>query len=231
VSVISNSGSVIPTGLLTLNANGVTLGNMPLSNSGTANIYVLLPVGTESIQVVYGGDANYQGSTSNTVLVNVAAVPDFTLAASTSNAEIGHGESAAINLTVTPEYGFSQTVTFSCSSPVTGVSCNFSPANVTPAGRPVTTVVSLSFSGSGTEAKLRSLPFGYKLGGGIAMALLLWVPIRKRRIRSYFAVAALLATGIAISSCGGGKGTVVPVTITAAGDAITQTTLVNLTIK
>jgi hypothetical protein len=71
VSVIGNSGSAPPTGSVVFLANGVPLNFVALSG-GVANFATKdLPDGNVSIQVVYSGDATYQGSSSNSSQVVV----------------------------------------------------------------------------------------------------------------------------------------------------------------
>jgi hypothetical protein len=232
VSVLSNSGSVAPTGILTLNSNGSALGSASLSSSGTATVNAILPVGTESLQVTYSGDANYQGSTSNVLALVVAAVPEFALAAATPNANANGARPATVMLTVTPQYGFNQSVSFACSDPSNQVQCTFSPATVTPSSGPVTTTASLVYSKNNTAKQSHGVSFGTRVGGGIALALLLWFPTRKRRIRSYFTLTALIVTSLALSSCSSSNPpAIVSVTISATGGSITQTTSISLTVK
>jgi hypothetical protein len=231
-SVISNSGTNTPTGVLTLTANGVTLGTASLASNGAATFKVFLPIGAESIQVAYAGDTNYLGSTSNALALNVAALPDFSVAASAPGAAISHGNSTTANLTVTPEYGFNQPVTFTCFPSIAEVSCNFSPSSVTPGSGPATATVSLSLSGNTSSAKLRNMPLASRLGG-IAMALILCLPLRKRRFRSYLTVGVLLIAGLAISACGSSTSTgkVIPVVISATSGSLTRTTSFELAVK
>jgi hypothetical protein len=83
------------------------------------------------------------------------------------------------------------------------------------------------------------LPFGVptgsqfvsKVGGGIALALLIWLPTRKRRIRNYFALAGLIITTLAVTSCGSNQPQFIPITISATSGAITHTVSVDLTVK
>jgi len=73
VSVLASSGNAIPTGTVTLQANGITVGSpVPLFN-GISMITTALPGGTDSIQAVYSGDGTYLGSSSNIISMGVSS--------------------------------------------------------------------------------------------------------------------------------------------------------------
>ncbi|MGC2163527.1 MAG: CotH kinase family protein [Silvibacterium sp.] len=225
VSVIGSSGAVPPTGTVTFTADDATLGSAPLLANGTASLSSLLPVGADSITAVYSGDTNYQGSNSNVISVGVIGIPDFSLTASPSLAEIYAGAPVEIALTLTPQYGFNQAVSFACSGQNAGVSCSFSPATVTPGSASITSTMTVSFPGSTQQA---SLPLWSRVSGGIVVALLLW-PFRRRRLRLLLAIVAMLAVGFSISACGTSPTSAAyQITITASGGGITHTASVNL---
>ena len=70
----SGSSSPMPTGTVTLVNGPTTLGMVSLDPTGTAHFTsTLLPVGANSIQGTYSGDANYSGSTSTAVVVKINA--------------------------------------------------------------------------------------------------------------------------------------------------------------
>jgi hypothetical protein len=229
VSVVGNSGTTVPTGNITLTVNGIALGSTSLTGNAAASLSTPLPVGVDSITAVYSGDTDYQGSTSNLLSANIIGAPDFTLAASSSYAGISSSLSSKTMLTLTPQYGFNQSVSLSCSGQSAGVSCSLSPATVTLGSGPVTSVLTLSLSGK-TQASLLSLPYWSKLGGSIAVALLLW-PFRRRRLRLLVALAAMFTVGLTISACGTSETmTNDLVTITAAGGGITHTASIKLSV-
>lgn len=53
------------------------------------------------------------------------------------------GQSVTLTLTVTPQNGFNQAISFSCSGQPTGDSCIFSPSTVFPAGAASSTTLSV----------------------------------------------------------------------------------------
>jgi len=60
-----------PTGSVTFLVNGQAVGTSALANGQATLTVNSLPVGNTSIQAVYSGDANYQGSTSVSTLITV----------------------------------------------------------------------------------------------------------------------------------------------------------------
>lgn len=229
LSVVGSSGATLPTGSFTITANGVSIGSTTVSN-GTASFSSTLQPGTNSIQASYSGDSNYLASTSNSISLGVVAVPDFTITPATFYAGINKSISSKITLTLTPQYGFNQTVSLSCSGQPANVSCSLSPATVTVGSGPVTSTVGLSFSGQSNQSSLLSLPVWARFGGGLTLALLLW-PFRRRRIRVLLAAVALFAAGLTMSACGSNVTMQnIPVTITASGGGITHTLDIKLSV-
>jgi hypothetical protein len=73
VTVFSNSGGTPPDGEAVWFMNGTSqLGSETLTSGATTFTTSALPVGTNTITAVYGGDLNYSGSTSNAVSQVVA---------------------------------------------------------------------------------------------------------------------------------------------------------------
>jgi hypothetical protein len=86
-----------------------------------------LAVGSHSITASYLGDANFNGSTSATLIQNVT---DFTITASTTSVTVNVGDTATITITVSPVNGFTGTVTLT-PNPSTGLSATVSPTSIT----------------------------------------------------------------------------------------------------
>jgi hypothetical protein len=231
VSVLGDS-TTLPTGSVTLMSGTVSLGSAMLATDGTASISALLPSGTDSVQAVYGGDSTYQGSTSNQVSIVVAPPPDFAFTGSPSSVPVSGAASGSVTLTVTPQNGFNQTVSFSCGSPPAGLSCGFSPQTVTPGGGTITTTLTLSLAAHRSRL---TVPLWRELGGGMMVCLLLW-PFRRRRFRLLLAVAAILTVGSGIIACGSSSSaetqhsTTYPLTVTASSGGITHSVSLNITV-
>jgi hypothetical protein len=172
--------------------------------SGSAAIHVTpAAVGTLSITAAYSGGANYDAATSPAASLTVVA--PFTLAATPSAVTLP----GQISIAVTPQAGFTGSVTLSCSG--SGVTCTLSQATAT---LPATVTASLSANPS---ASLWLLP--------TAMPAFLFFFGRKRR-KNWLAIFALLA-----AACGGSgspaKSTAV--TITARSGAASVSTQVTAT--
>jgi hypothetical protein len=72
VSVLANSaGATAPSGTVQFVANGISLGTASIAGGGSAVFSTSdLPTGSVSVQAIYSGDATYQGSSSNTLVIN-----------------------------------------------------------------------------------------------------------------------------------------------------------------
>ena len=131
----SSTGSV-PTGSVSFMNGEHSIGAAFLDSEGRATLTVTaLPAGEQKIAAVYQGDDNFETASSTPAVVNSAAsgVPAFTLSASNSSLSVIAGSTATTVITATPENGFNQGVSLSCSgAPYVTVTCVFSPAQVTP---------------------------------------------------------------------------------------------------
>ena len=71
----------------------------------------------------------------------------FTLGAAPSQLTVPAGQSGSTTITVTPDAGFAQPVSFSCGGLPQGAACSFNPATATPNGGPVNTTLTISTNG------------------------------------------------------------------------------------
>jgi uncharacterized membrane protein len=71
----------------------------------------------------------------------------FTLGASPTQLTVSAGQNTSTTITVTPNAGFTQPVTFSCGGLPQGAACSFNPATLTPNGGPVNTTLTISTNG------------------------------------------------------------------------------------
>lgn len=225
VSVVTDSGTTTPTGTVAFMNGSNLLGSVALAN-GTAAFSGFLPVGSDTITAVYSGDANYQGSTSNSLAVSVVGVPDFTLDAPSTLTNNG-SSTITIPLTLTALYGFHQPVNLSCTINIPAASCSFSSATVTPGDAPASSAVIISLHNNQNSQLV--LPLWTKLGGGLTLALFLW-PFRRRRLPIILAIALLFSAGLCISACNTNTSTAGSVTVSASGGGMTHTATINLII-
>lgn len=128
----------------------------------------------------------------------------FTLGAAPNQLTVAAGGSGTSTITVTPDAGFAQPVTFSCAGLPVGAACSFAPPSVTPNGGPVNTTLTISTNGGAVAAVSPTAsptmfayaltPVGLMLIGG------LWY--RRRGDAQILWMALLLTSVIAMASCG-----------------------------
>jgi uncharacterized protein (TIGR03118 family) len=240
-NITSQSG--VPTGQVEFLDGTTSLGTSPIDGEGVATFRInTLAAGPHTLTASYDGDGKFGASTSARAPIDIAN-PDFSIAAAPPSASVIAGQSTQFMLTVTPAGGFANEVTFSC-VPLTGITCSFSLATVTPANvsahsrLTVTTAATISRNGTlkpdviGPWALLWALTLY-----GLAM----WTlgNVRTLRPSPWTATAAMtiVAMGLAIVGCGGsgsspqanhGTATVI---INAQSGAISHTTSVSVTVQ
>ena len=126
IAVTSQSGTTTPTGTLTLDLDGGTVGggttvaSLALTASGTyAYTTQFTTAGTHQIVAKYSGDATHAASTGViSVIVSGTSAGSGTFTVAASNVTVAQGSSANSTITVTPKNGYTGTVylTFSTSN-------------------------------------------------------------------------------------------------------------------
>jgi hypothetical protein len=214
-----------------------------LDGSGIAILRInTLAVGAHSLTASYAGDEKFGDSTSATITITIANA-DFSFAASPATATVSAGQSTQFMLTVTPAGGFANNVTFSC-SPITGITCAFDPATVTPANGAANTTLTVTTSASVSH-------FGLVMPNLITLCALLtalaWLDLAMRcggnlrtvraRLLTATAGAAIVALGLAIGGCGGSgssaqsnRGTA-SIMVSAQSGTLSHTTIVRVTVQ
>jgi hypothetical protein len=139
VSVAGQKGSdaaSAPTGSVSFMNGEHSIGAAFLDGEGRATLSVAaLAAGEQEITAVYQGDDNFEAASSEPAAVTAAAtgVPGFTLSASNSALSVVAGNTVSTVITATPQNGFHQAVSLSCSGvPYATTTCVFAPAQVTP---------------------------------------------------------------------------------------------------
>ena len=226
VTVVGN-GTITPTRTVTLSSGTYNSGAQTLvAGAYTFNIPAnSLTAGTDTLTVVYSGDANYSSVTNSAVSVKVTQ-PTFTLnqpaiviAPSTA---IAPGSSATATITVAAVGGYTGSVTLSCVQTSTTASGGDS---TTCTGGGTASAVTLSTTATtgpvtfsiGTTAKAAALTYPNLngkarttelagLGGGAIVAFLVFlgIPARRRSWRQMLGLLILIAALGGLSSCGSG---------------------------
>jgi Glycoside hydrolase family 44/Bacterial Ig-like domain (group 3) len=143
--VAAAGGTATPTGTITFLDSSASIGTATLRGGSAQITLTSLTTGTHSISAAYSGDTNYNSSTSavTTVTVEPAPTADYSLSLSSSALSVTAGGSGKLSLSVTPENGFKQAVSFACSGLPAGASCSFSPQSVTPSSGPLTATLTV----------------------------------------------------------------------------------------
>jgi Bacterial Ig-like domain (group 3)/MBG domain (YGX type) len=243
-TVSPTSGSApAPTGTVTFSDGTTVLGAASVSASGVASFITnSLAAGSNTITAVYGGDKNYRASTSSATLT----ISDFQLRAMPDSVVLTPTQQATVRVTVTPESGFNQTLTFTCSTLPADTSCSFAPPAITPNGASASVVI-LTISAAQTAGldQRRSGPPSLIFAAlQISCCLGLFVLIfdfRRGRKTSLMTNKLLTAGGVSlllifVCSCGGTRygfapGAITYVTVTATSGTLSHTATVKLRVK
>jgi len=250
-TVSGPSGNMlVPTGSVTFMDGTTTLGTGSLNSSAQATYSTSsLTAGTHSITAVYAGDTNFAGSTSAALTQTVNGL-SFTLSFNPASVTLNAGQSGSTTITVTPQNGFNQAVSFACSGLPMASTCSFSPSTVTPNGSAVTSTLTIATNVAMTPLHAPS-PFGRhaRIGRDAVLAFILFglggIFRSRRRWKSLFsALVVFAALGLFISGCGGksgngngsGSGTTTPagttmVTVTATAGSLSQSGTFTLVVQ
>ena len=239
---ITSTGG-IPTGDIVFHDGNTSLGNAPLDGAGVALLRInTLAAGAHSLTASYAGDGKFGGSTSAAATINIAN-PDFSVGASPASAAVIAGQSAKFTLTITPAGGFANNVTFAC-SPITGITCAFIPATVTPANGAANTTLTVTTSANVSRYGVLIPDVLGPCALLLALALLSFAMWRARNVRiapaslrTATAVAVIIALGLVMGGCGGYGSSTQPnrgtasIMVTAQSGAISHTTIVQVTVQ
>jgi len=229
----------IPTGQVTFDDSGTTIGAAPLNNSGVAVLRTTaLAAGSHSLTARYEGDDKFSGSTSAPVTIRIAAA-DFSLSADRASATVIAGQSTQFRIAVAPTNGFADSVTFSCSAPA-GVQCGFAPSVVGLNGLSATTTLTVSTSAAAGNANWIPIARTTALVSNLAFlflfCLFLYRMGKRPRILRLVAGASLFATALLASGCGGSRASdpghrTVLIEVKAVSGSIVHTTTLTVTVE
>ncbi len=221
-----------PTGAVTFYDGTTVIGAATLS-SRTATITAVLAQGTHALTAQYAGDANFAASTSaSTSLIIVAPL---TLTAAPQILSLAPGASAAVNVFVAPATGVTGTLTLTCASPASYITCAVTPASQTLSGS-VTGTLSIQVAGS-VVASNHSLELRNQVWLAMLLPLGIFGAVKRRKaLLGIVPAFLLLALFAALSGCAGSPMTIsnLPpagtrvVTVTAATATASTTTSVSV---
>lgn len=258
-AVVTNSASsnssqewnVVTTGGGTFAIVNKASGLVLASTGSSGSIVQQQPTASNSDWVTPASSSQQWKIVPVNITAATAAQPDFALKSNQSSLSITAGSSASDSLTLTPAGGYTGTISMSCSSSLTGVSCSFQPSTYTADGSNKALSGAVSVSASSSTAMLQ--PYGPHNSDRILAAFTLFLPgmfvmgILPRRTKALrrwsngaLLLIVLLASTMALTACGGsGAGGSSPpksvtgtVTILAKGSTgnISKSVTVNVTV-
>ncbi len=218
VTVKDPTGAAVSDGTVSFVSNGLSLGSAFVKEDGTATLTLdKIPAATRQIIAVYSGSERYAASSSASAQFqanDTTAPPDFTVAANPTSASLNPGDFATFIITVTPENGFTQSVTLALAGlPTTTTTSRFTPNIVTPLSTAaVTSTLQIQTTAPSTSSsRNQALPFG---GNGSHLAYAVVFPgvlalvgigaLRKRRgngLRLLGVAVLLLASASGLTAC------------------------------
>ncbi|MFZ0662071.1 MAG: hypothetical protein WAM66_05215 [Acidobacteriaceae bacterium] len=121
-----------------VNAQGASLGSAFVKN-GEATL-TLDQRTSGRVYADYSGSTGFRASVAQALVSSDATttLPDFTLTANPTSLSLSPGQYGTVVLTITPENGFDDMVTLSCSGNPAPSACTFSPTTLTPPLDPTT---------------------------------------------------------------------------------------------
>ena len=183
LTATATSSSGTPTGTVTFLSGGTTLGTGTLNAQGVATLAVTtLPVGSNTITATYPGDTNFSGSQAQLAGTIVVGTPGFAMTSSSVSLSVKSGSTGNLTLTLTPAFGYTGTLNFSCAGMPGTSTCAFQPAAVQfdGSGNPVQVTVTMQIATAQANSrgtKLAKLLPLVPLGGlPILPATVLWFP-------------------------------------------------------
>ncbi len=225
VTIAGVAGALLPSGTVTVTDGATNVGAGSLT-AGKATIPVTLQsLGTHTLTAQYSGDSNYLMSNGT---IAIAVVQPFAVTSMSTTVSLAAGGLSNTTVLVTPAGGFSGTVTMTCSSPVSYVTCAIAPTTVTVSGGvagQATAIITVSPSVS----SLADSPLVPKNLTWLAMVLplgMIGFAKRKRATGKGVLLIAMLALAAGATSCSSGSPLKLPpagtqvVTITGTGSGV-----------
>jgi hypothetical protein len=234
VTITVTGAGMPPTGTVTLSGGGYTSAAITLVGASATIVIPAnsLSAGTDILTATYSGDANYTQGTGVTAGANSPTETESVFAVTaTAPAAVTAGSPATSTVTVSTTTAYSGTVALSCAltnSPGGAVdlpTCALSKSSVTLASGSTSVTATATITSVGATTAL-ALPVNngkqndwMHLGGGAALALLVFlgIPSRRRSWSAMLGLMLLLAALGTVSGCGGSSSSTSGKTGTTAG--------------
>ena len=196
---VSTTGAA-PTGTVTFFAIGTFNGSLGVATLGatgagvgTAVLSVTIPSGTSSLYAVYGGDANFNTVTSNSVTFSGGT---YSLTFTPQSLTLNPGQTGTATIGISSVNNFAGAVYFGCTpAPNSGITCSITPTFANGAGNVTLTINTVAPMAKTTQqATSRS---GKVVGGLSLAAVLCWLLPAGRRRRIPAMLLVLLALSLA----------------------------------
>jgi hypothetical protein len=160
-------------------------------------------------------------ATAAYIIQSLVTDPTFAMSGSPISA-IKAGNSSTSTITVTPSGGFTGTITFGCtvaggSSGGTLPTCSIDQSASISGTQPATATLTIKTAGASSAKTNNPFRHIFAIGGETLVALLVLIPIRRRRWQSLAGMVLLVFLLTAAWGCGGGSTT--PVKTTNSGTA------------
>ena len=212
VHVMGVGTGATPQGSVSLKLGEQSLGSAVLDENGFATYAVdALPQGRQQIVATYQGSANFAQSSSPARPLDsvTSALPNFTVAATGPTAlSVKAGFFGTTTIQLTPENGFNQIVSYSCSGLPLAATCTFTPEQVIPDGKntPVVTTLNIqTVAITGGKANV-TVPgngpfYALVMPGLLALAGLGAARKRLPGLRMLCLAALLILSGVGLGAC------------------------------
>ena len=129
-TVLASASGPTPTGTITFNNGTTEIGSATLDSSGVATLVPSLNGGVNySITAVYSGDADHSPSTSQAVMI-AGTAEGFNLTISPTAVTMAASQNATVNVNLSSDGGFTDTIGLGCGSLPEWITCHFSAVSV-----------------------------------------------------------------------------------------------------
>ncbi len=200
-------GTPTATGTVSLLDGGTQIGQQTLDTSAAATFDVSnLSVGVHTLTLSYSGDTNYAPATSASFSQSVT---DFQLALTTASQTVTAGSTASYPLTVTPQAGFTGSVTFTCSGLPTLSTCTAPALTVGATTATETVTISTTASTTALNRRPEGMTYACMLLGCLSLCGLA-KSNRKTAKRFFLLLPIFCALAFGPIACGGGSKQTIP---------------------